>query len=231
MDISYPLMGTLHSPHFHVPFANAFANLPADRRQQICQSSSAAPFRRYARARPEELWSRVGQQSPAVKKKQRGRSNWRWLRSTPSNPVVAGKYWPNWVQCLASGLPNSSFSRMRSEGSRFTWGSGGEAAFAKFCVCGRNRSQPFATACVSAVRLSTVASVSGAVPKACQVESLSPQLYWCLQRRCLWEGSASPQLYWCLQKKGLREWFVAPQLYWCWQRRCLWEWSVARQLY
>ena len=36
-----------------------------------------------------------------------------------------------------------SFSRMRSEGSRFTWGSGGEAVFAKFCV--RNRSQPFAT--------------------------------------------------------------------------------------
>ena len=37
------------------------------------------------------------------------------------------------------------FSRMRSEGSRFTWGSGGEAVFAKFCVCDRNRSQPFAT--------------------------------------------------------------------------------------
>ena len=30
---------------------------------------------------------------------------------------------------------------MRSEGSRFTWGSGGEAVFAKFCVCDRNRSQ------------------------------------------------------------------------------------------
>ena len=37
------------------------------------------------------------------------------------------------------------FSRMRSEGSRFTWGSGGEAVFAKFCVCGRNRRQVFAT--------------------------------------------------------------------------------------
>ena len=35
----------------------------------------------------------------------------------------------------------------------------------------RNRSQPFATACGSAVRLSTVASVSGMVPKACQVQS------------------------------------------------------------
>ena len=49
----------------------------------------------------------------------------------------------------------------------------------------RNRSQVSATACVSAVRLSTMASVSGAVPKACQVESLSLQLYGCLQRRCL----------------------------------------------
>ena len=37
------------------------------------------------------------------------------------------------------------FSRMRSEGSRFTWGSGCEAVFAKFCVCDRNRSQPSAT--------------------------------------------------------------------------------------
>ena len=35
-------------------------------------------------------------------------------------------------------------SRMRSEGSRFTWGSGGEAVFAKFCVCDRNRPQPLA---------------------------------------------------------------------------------------
>ena len=34
---------------------------------------------------------------------------------------------------------------MRSEGSRFTWGSGGEAVFAQFCVCGRNRRQPSAT--------------------------------------------------------------------------------------
>ena len=39
----------------------------------------------------------------------------------------------------------TTFSRMRSEGSRFTWGSGGEAVFAEFCVCVRNRSQPFAT--------------------------------------------------------------------------------------
>ena len=92
---------------------------------------------------------------------------------------------------------------MRSEGSRFTWGSGGEAVFAKFCVFGRNRSQPSATACGDAVRLSTVASVFGVVPKACQVESwrrsyigvcrggvcesdLRRRSYnWCLQRRCL----------------------------------------------
>ena len=70
----------------------------------------------------------------------------------------------------------SEFSRMRSEGSRFTWGSGGEAVFAKFCVCDRNRSQPFATVCVTAVRLSTVASASGVVQKACQIDCLSPQL-------------------------------------------------------
>ena len=37
------------------------------------------------------------------------------------------------------------FSRTRSEGSRFTWGSGGEAVFAKFWVCFRNRWQPSAT--------------------------------------------------------------------------------------
>ena len=37
------------------------------------------------------------------------------------------------------------FSRMRSEGSRFMWGSGGEAVFAESCVYVRNRPQPFAT--------------------------------------------------------------------------------------
>ena len=63
------------------------------------------------------------------------------------------------------------FFRMRSEGSRFIWGSGGEAVFAESCVYVRNRSQPFATVCVSAVRLSTVASAPGVIPKACQVDS------------------------------------------------------------
>ena len=37
------------------------------------------------------------------------------------------------------------FSRMRSEGSRFTWRSGGELVFAKNCVCDRNGRQPLAT--------------------------------------------------------------------------------------
>ena len=58
-------------------------------------------------------------------------------------------------------------------------------AFATATV--RNRRQPSATACGSPVRLSTVASASGVVQKACQVDCLSPQLYWCLQRRCLCE--------------------------------------------
>ena len=64
-----------------------------------------------------------------------------------------------------------SFSRMRSEGSRFIWGSGGEAVFAESCVYVRNRPRTVATVCVTAVRLSTVASASGVVPKACQVDS------------------------------------------------------------
>ena len=66
------------------------------------------------------------------------------------------------------------FSRMRSEGSRFIWGSGGEAVFAESCVGVRNRPQPFATVCMTVVRLSTMASASGVVPKACEVDPLSP---------------------------------------------------------
>ena len=60
---------------------------------------------------------------------------------------------------------------MRSEGSRFIWGSGGEAVFAESCVYVRNRSPTTVTVCVSAVRLSTVASAPGVIPKACQVDS------------------------------------------------------------
>ena len=84
----------------------------------------------------------------------------------------------------------SDFSRMRSEGSRFIWGSGGEAVFAESCVCVRNRSQPFATVrnrFMTAVRPSTVASASGVVLKACEVDPLLSQLYWRLQRKCLCE--------------------------------------------
>ena len=47
--------------------------------------------------------------------------------------------------------------------------------------------QQSATVCGRSVRLSTVASASGVVPKACQVDSLAPQLYWRLQRGCLCE--------------------------------------------
>ena len=60
---------------------------------------------------------------------------------------------------------------MRSEGSRFIWGSGGEVVFAESCVYVRNRPQPFPIVCVSAVRLSTVASAPEVIPKACEVES------------------------------------------------------------
>ena len=40
---------------------------------------------------------------------------------------------------------------MRREGSRFIWGSGGEAVFAESCVYVGNRSQATATVCVSAI--------------------------------------------------------------------------------
>ena len=66
--------------------------------------------------------------------------------------------------------------------------------FAESCVGVRNRLQPFATVCVSAIRLSTVASASGVVPKSCQVNSSSLQLYWRLQRMCLCEESVSPAI-------------------------------------
>ena len=72
------------------------------------------------------------------------------------------------------------FSRMRSEGSRFVWGPGGEAVFAENCLGVRNRSHPSATVCVSAVRLSTAASASGVVLKVCEFDPLSSQLFWCL---------------------------------------------------
>ena len=65
--------------------------------------------------------------------------------------------------CQCSTAPYA-FSQMRSEGSRFTWESGvklcsPKVAFATASV--RNRSQPSATLCVSAVRLSSGASAPG----------------------------------------------------------------------
>ena len=63
---------------------------------------------------------------------------------------------------------------MRSEGSRFIWGSGGEAVFAESCVYVGNRPQPFANdrnRLRECDKLSTVASASGVIPKACQVDS------------------------------------------------------------
>ena len=63
---------------------------------------------------------------------------------------------------------------MRSEGSRFIWGSGGEAVFAESCVYVRNRPQPSATVrnrLRECDKLSTVASASGVVLKACEVDS------------------------------------------------------------
>ena len=124
------------------------------------------------------------------------------------------------------------FSRMRSEGSRFTcmgvWGWG--------CVRQvlRLRLQPSATV-GNRLRWRRKALHSGERvwrgPETVSNWVVSPQLYWSLQRRCLWEWSVAPQLYWSLQRRCLWEWSVSPQLYWCLQRRCLWEWSVAPQLY
>ena len=149
-------------------------------------------------------------------------------------------------------FPDVFFSRMRSEGSRFTWGSGGEAVFAKFCVCDRNRSQPFASVrnrlwyrrkalhsgeCVwrgpeTVSHWVVSPQLYWCLQRRCLCEwSVSPQLYRCLQRRCLWERSVPPQLYRCLQRRCLCEWSVSPQLYRCLQRRCLWERSVSPQLY
>ena len=123
---------------------------------------------------------------------------------------------------------------MRSEGSRFIWGFGGEAVFAESCVYVRNRSQPFASD-RNRLRERRKALHSGECawsdPESVWSWVMSPQLYWRLQRRCLCERSVSPQLYWCLQRRCLCECSVAPQLYWCLQERCLCEWSVAPQLY
>ena len=131
--------------------------------------------------------------------------------------------------------PCFSYSRMRSDGSRFTWGLGVGLCSPKVAFADRNRWQPFATVCGDAVRLSTLASASGVVQKACQVGSRR-RMYFVVCRggvcvsdlwrrnyigvcgggvcvthlwrrsdirvcRCLCERSVSPQLYWCLQRR------------------------------
>ena len=63
---------------------------------------------------------------------------------------------------------------MRNEGSRFIWGSGGEAVFAESCLGVRNRLQPFATVrnrLRECNKLSTVASASEVVLKVSEVDS------------------------------------------------------------
>ena len=133
---------------------------------------------------------------------------------------------------------------MRSDGSRFTWGSGGEAVFAKSRVCDRNRRQPFATVRNRPQPSATVrnrprwrrkALHSGECvwsgPESVSSWVVAPQLYWRLQGRCLCEWSVSPQLFWRLQRRCLCEWSVSPQVYWRLQRRCLCEWSVSPQFY
>ena len=118
----------------------------------------------------------------------------------------------------------SAFSRMRSEGSRFIWGSGGEAVFAESCLYVRNR-----------LRVRRKALHSGECtwsdPESMWSWVVSSQLYWRLQMRCLWEWSVASQLYWCLQRMCLWRWAVSPHLYWRLQRSCLWLWSVSPQLY
>ena len=65
---------------------------------------------------------------------------------------------------------------------------------------------------VGAVSLSTVASASGGVQKACEIDLLSPQKYWHLQRKCLCQRSIFLQLYGHLEKRCLSDLFVSPRL-------------------
>ena len=103
----------------------------------------------------------------------------------------------NWINIAIFLVCCCHFSRMRSEGSRFTWGSGGEAVFAKSCVCDRNHLQPSATV-RNRPRVRRKALHSGECgwsgPEIVSSWLVAPQLYWRLQRRCQWEWSVSPQL-------------------------------------
>ena len=146
------------------------------------------------------------------------------------------------------------FPWMPSEGSRFTWGSGGEAAFAKSCVCDRKWSQPSATVRSRlqrrSIRFSSSATASGAVLKVCPVDMCRrsnigvckggvcvcdlcrrSDIGVCRGGVCVCVWSVSPQWYWRLQRKCLCVWSVSPQWYWRLHRRCLWVWSMSPQLY
>ena len=85
---------------------------------------------------------------------------WRWIQGF-SQWLPTHTFWvPIFPECVARVPVSLGGLGVRLCSPSF--------AFA-FATVG-NRSQPSATICVSAVRLSTVASASGAVPKACQVE-------------------------------------------------------------
>ena len=86
-----------------------------------------------------------------------------------------GALWPSTAEmfvyfCDVSTVNLDVFSWMRSEGSRFTlgvWGWGCVRQKLRLCP------QPFATVCMSAIRLSLCANATGVVSKVCQVDS------WC----------------------------------------------------
>ena len=87
---------------------------------------------------------------PRICSRQRREGCWISKEILPASPAASFSFSSSFPRqlCIAVGSPGPQhfhFSRMRSEGSRFTWGSGGEAVFAKSCVCNRNRRQPSAT--------------------------------------------------------------------------------------
>ena len=66
----------------------------------------------------------------------------------------------------------------------------------------RNRSQPSATVCVSAVRLSTVASAPGVIPKTCEVESCR-RSYIGVCRGGVWECDLWRRSYIGVRRRGV----------------------------
>ena len=120
------------------------------------------------------------------------------------------------------------FSRMRSEGSRFTlgvWGWGCVRPMLRLCP------QPSATA-VNRPRVRRKALLNGeCIWRGLESESrglVTSQLFWRLQRRCQCEWSVAPQLSWHLRRRSLCEWSMS-YLFWRLQRRCLREWSASPQ--